>query len=153
LWIACGVAELAAGSLRKLARYALIAGCAVCAVYIPLQDARLLRHYSAVSADAQWRTARRSFSDTITHEDPVIVADPYFYTYDTGAQALSIPESDDAYLKHYMGEYHSRWIMLTGAEERFWKPAWIAQLPSWLQIRATAGGGTLFEQVDPPHGM
>jgi hypothetical protein len=86
---------------------------------------------------------------TITHQDPVIVFDPYFFSYDTGAQALSIPDSDDAYLMRYMDRYHSRWIILSDDEVRFWKPDWLAQLPSWLRIRTVSGGNTLFERVSP----
>jgi len=153
LWLAGGLAELVTGYRRQFARYALIPICAVCAVYIPLQDGWLVRQFSAESAAAPWRNARRSLSDAITHQDPVIVADPYLYSYDTGAQALSIPESGDAYLRGYMDEYHSRWIMLTDAELRFWKVQWLGQLPPWLGVRATAGGGKLFERVDPPPGM
>jgi len=154
MWLACGVADLMAHCPGKSGRYALILGCAVCAVYFPLRDASLVRQLSAEdSHTAPWRRARRMMSATITHQDPVIVMDPYLYSYDTGAQALSIPESDDAYLLRYMSEYHSRWIMLTNDELQFWEPQWSSQLPSGLRIRAEADGGKLFEWVDAPRAM
>ena len=154
MWLACGVADLMARGPGKPARYALIFGCAVCAVYFPLRDASLVRQLSAEDSHAApWRRARRLMSAAITHQDPVIVMDPYFYSYDTGAQALSIPASDDAYLFRYMSEYHSRWIMLTNDELRFWEPLWSSQLPAGLRIRAEADGGKLFERVDSPRAM
>ena len=154
LWLACGVADLMANCPSKSARYALMLGCAVCAVYLPLRDIGLVRQLAAEDAHtAPWRRARRLMSATITHQDPVIVVDPYFYSYDTGAQALSIPASDNAYLFRYMSEYHSRWIMLTNDELRFWEPQWLSQLPYGLRIRAEADGGKLFEWVDSPRAM
>jgi hypothetical protein len=155
LWLACGVADLIAHCPAKsFGRYALLLGCAVCAVYLPLRDASLVRQFSAEDTHtASWRRARRLMSATITHQDPVIVMDPYFYSYDTGAQALSIPASDDAYLLRYMSEYHSRWIMLTNDELRFWEPQWLSQLPSGLRLRAAVDGGKLFEWVDSQRAM
>jgi hypothetical protein len=154
MWLACGVADLMAHRPGKSGRYALLLACAICAVYFPLRDTSLARQLSAEDTQAaSWRRARRLMSAGITHRDPVIVMDPYFYSYDTGAQALSIPASDDAYLLRYMSEYHSRWIMLTNDELRFWEPRWLAQLPSGLRIRAEADGGKLFEWVGAPRAM
>jgi hypothetical protein len=154
MWLACGVADLMEHGAGKSGRCALILGCSVCAVYFPLRDASLVRQLSAEdSHTAPWRRARRLMSADITHQDPVIVMDPYFYSYDTGAQALSIPVSDDAYLRRYMSEYHSRWIMLTNDELRSWEPQWSSGLPSGLRIRAEADGGKLLEWVDSPRAM
>ena len=154
MWLACGVADLLSHCPGKQVRYALILGCAICAVYLPLRDASLVRQLSAEdTATAPWRRARRLMSATLTHQDPVIVTDPYFYSYDTGAQALSIPASDDTYLWRYMSDYHSRWIMLTNDELRFWKPQWPSQLPSGLRICTEADGGKLFEWVDSSRAM
>ena len=147
MWLGCGVATFikplpnSRGSVTSL-----LAACAICAVYIAIQDAALSRQATAQTTEANWRRDRRTLSATITHSDPVIVADPYFYSYDTGAQALSIPDSDDAYLIRYMDEYHSRWIMLTNTEIRFWKPAWQTQLPAWLRVRARLDEGILLER-------
>jgi hypothetical protein len=154
MWLACGVADLMGHCVTNPGRCALIVGIAVCAVYLPLRDLGLVRQFAAQDAEtSSWRRARRMLSDTITHQDPVIVADAYIYSYDTGAQALSIPTSDDAYLMRYMSEYHSRWIMLTRDELRFWKPRWPSLLPSWLRVRAQADDGTLFERIDAPQAM
>lgn len=150
--LGCGIATLPARWRPPAAAgYALYLGCAFFAVYIPFQDARLTRNIALHEdpANAGRRRIRRSLAATITHHDPVIVFDPYFFSYDTGAQALSIPESDDAYLLSYMDRYHSRWIILSEDEVRFWKPDWPAHLPSWLRIRAVSGGNTLFERVAP----
>jgi 4-amino-4-deoxy-L-arabinose transferase-like glycosyltransferase len=152
LCVGCGIAALPARwRPPRAAGYALYLGCAFFAVYTPLQDARLTWHtlLQEDPATANRRRIRRSIAATITHQDPVIVFDPYFFTYDTGAQALSIPDSNDAYLMRYMDRYHSRWIILSDDEVRFWKPDWQAQLPSWLRIRAVSGGNTLFERVAP----
>ena len=151
LWLACAVADLFTQASGKFARCALIFACVFCAIYLPVRDAFLVRRLSAENTDtAPWRRARRQMSATITHQDPVIVADPYLYSYDTGAQALSIPTASDAYLLRYMSEYHSRWIMLTNDELQFWEPQWSSQLPSALRLRAEADGGKLFERVDSP---
>jgi 4-amino-4-deoxy-L-arabinose transferase-like glycosyltransferase len=139
IWLASGIA---ASRYRALVATA----CAICAVYIVIQDAALFRQATTPTTAAQWRSDRRTLSATIAHADPVIVADPYFYTYDTGAQSLSIPDSDDAYLIRYMDEYHSRWIMLTNDEIRFWKPQWQNQLPAWLRVRARFDEGILLER-------
>ena len=149
LWLGYGMAVLLAQwRLRRFTGYALILSCAFFGVYAPIQDARLARQLSAQdTAMASLRRIRRTISSTVTHQDPVIVADPYFYSYDTEAQALSIPESSDAYLMRYMEQYHCRWVILTDAELRFWKPAWAAQLPSWLRVHAVIDGNTLFERV------
>jgi 4-amino-4-deoxy-L-arabinose transferase-like glycosyltransferase len=143
---ALAVMWLASGIVTSRYRALVAAACAICAIYIVIQDAKLFRQATTQTAEAQWRRDRRTLSATITHADPVIVADPYFYTYDTGAQALSIPDSDDAYLIRYMDEYHSRWIMLTNDEIRFWKPAWQTQLPAWLRVRARFDEGILLER-------
>ena len=131
-----------------LAATGLLAGCAFFAVSVPVQDARLARQISAHDTSAaQTRRVRRSISAGITHQDPVVVYDPYFYSYDTRAQAVSIPQSDDGYLMRYMDQYHCRWIILTDEELSFWKPAWRTQLPPWLRIRAVIAGNTLFERA------
>jgi len=148
--VGCGIAALpAAWRPPGAAGYALYLGCTFFAVYIPFQDARLAWNTALHEdpATANRRRVRRTIAATITHHDPVIVFDPYFFTYDTGAQALSIPDSDDAYLMRYMDRYHSRWIILSDDEVRFWKPDWQAHLPSWLRIRAVTGGNTVFERV------
>lgn len=152
LCLGCGIAALPAQwRPPRAAGYALYLGCAFFAVYIPFQDARLTWH-TALQEDpvnAARRRIRRSLAETITHQDPVVVFDPYFFTYDTGAQSLSIPDSDDAYLRSYMDRYHSRWVILSDDEIRFWKPDWQTHLPPWLHIRAVSGGNTLFERVSP----
>ncbi|MGA2588332.1 MAG: hypothetical protein ABSH32_00315 [Bryobacteraceae bacterium] len=149
IWLGYGIATLLAKwRPPRFTGYALILGCVFFAVYVPVQDGRLARQLSAQdAAAAQRRRIRRSISATITHQDAVIVYDPYYYSYDTGAQALSIPESNDAYLMRYMDQYHCRWVILSDDELRFWKPDWPAQLPSWLRIRAVIGGNTLLERV------
>ena len=152
IFVGCGIAALPAEwRPPRAAGYALYLGCAFFAIYIPFQDARLAWHIALQEdpATANRRRARRLLAATITHHDPVIVFDPYFFTYDTGAQALSIPDSSDAYLMRYMDRYHSRWIILSADEVRFWKPDWQAQLPSWLRIRTVTGGNTLFERIAP----
>jgi 4-amino-4-deoxy-L-arabinose transferase-like glycosyltransferase len=149
LWLGYGVAWIfATRRPRRPAAYALIAGCLLLAGYIPLQDAILI-HYTAAEDNAvvSRRRVRLSISAAITHLDPVIVYDPYFYTFDTGAQSLSIPDSSDAYLLRYMERYHSRWIILTADEVRFWKPDWLMRLPPWLRVRGIFDGNTLFERV------
>ncbi len=144
--LGCGIAALPARwRPPNAAGYALYLGCAFFAVYIPFQDARLTWNISLHEdpVNAGRRRTRRSIAATITHDDPVVVFDPYYFSYDTGAQALSIPDSDDAYLMRYMDRYHSRWVILSDDEIRFWKPDWQAHLPSWLRIRAVSEGEIL----------
>jgi len=149
LWSGSGVAALLAkDTLQKLARYTLLAGVAFWIVYVPIQDAHLARQGASQDpAFSERRRVRREISRSITHHDPTIVVDPYFYSYDTGAQALSIPYSSDSYLMSYMEQYHCRWIILSDDEIRFWKPDWPAHLPPWLRIRGAWAGNTLFERM------
>jgi len=148
LWLGCGIATLLAGQrLRGPARYALILGIAFLACYVPFQDAVLVRQNAQDSPVANRRRVRRSISAQITHLDPVVVFDPYFYTFDTGAQALSIPQSSDDYLLRYMEQYNSRWIILSDDDVSFWKPQWRQELPPWLKVRGKFEGNILFERV------
>ncbi len=149
LWLGCGIAALAAKRRASgVFRFVIIPCGLLLALYVPFQDAALARTFAAEDrADAHRRRVRRSISANITHLDPVIVVDPYFYSYDTGAQALSIPSSSDAYLLRYMEKYHAHWIILTADEVRFWKPGWLSQLPPWVRIRGVFDGNTLFERA------
>src|SRR5271166_1997938 len=150
LWLGCGIATLLAGQgLRGPARYALILGIAFLACYVPFQDAVLVRQNAQDSPVANRRRVRRSISAQITHLDPVVVFDPYFYTFDTGAQALSIPQSSDDYLLRYMEQYNSRWIILSDDDVSFWEPQWRQELPPWLKVRGKFEGNILFERVPP----
>ncbi len=149
IWLGCGIAVLLAGQrLRGAARYALIAGTVFVACYVPVQDAILVRQNAADSVVAHRRRVRLAISATMTHLDPVVVFDPYFYSFDTGAQALSITQSSDAYLLSYMKQYDSRWIILTEDEVRFWRPDWLVHLPPWLKVRGVFDGNILYERTE-----
>jgi hypothetical protein len=151
LWLGYGTGWLLAGRRPgKPARYALAAGCLLLACYIPFQDIVLLRENTGDGDVAQRRRTRQALSAAITHLQPAVVVDPYYYTFDTGAQSLSIPDSSDAYLERYMEQYHARWVILTADEVRFWKPEWSTHLPPWLHLRGTFDGNMLFERITPP---
>ncbi|MGD0012889.1 MAG: hypothetical protein ABSD56_00475 [Bryobacteraceae bacterium] len=96
-------------------------------------------------ADASVRLARGMSGGT-----PVVVGSyPYYYSLVTGAQALSIPYADDAFLQSYMKKYHARFVFLTAAERRFWRPDWEKALPSFLEIRDTTGGFLVYGATTP----
>jgi hypothetical protein len=81
---------------------------------------------------------------------PVVVGNyPYLYSLVTGTQALSIPYSDDAFLQSYMRKYHARFVFLTVAERRFWRPDWEKALPLFLAVRDTTGGFLVYEATVP----
>lgn len=81
---------------------------------------------------------------------PVVVGDaPYFFTAMTGTPSLSMPESDDTFLRGYMERYGARFVLLTRRELEFWRPAWREHgPPAWLRLVAQMDGALLY-QVAP----
>ena len=87
----------------------------------------------------------------LTPTGPVVVESPYFYSYDTHQQALSIPDSDDRFLMGYMKRYGARAVLLSDAELAFWRPEWSkGQLPGELRVVTRFPNATLFGLVSPP---
>ena len=83
--------------------------------------------------------------------DPVVVVLPYFYTYDTHAPSLSIPESDDGFLLDYTRRYGARHILLTDEELAYWRPRWRAVgVPPGVRSVARLPGARLFEVTSRP---
>jgi 4-amino-4-deoxy-L-arabinose transferase-like glycosyltransferase len=69
-------------------------------------------------------------NQTVSHGEPVVVGfHPYLYSLFTGAQALAIPQSDDAYLVTYMRKYHACCLLLSDYDIDFWRPTWRTSLP------------------------
>jgi len=135
-----------------------MAACAVVLVYIPRQDTVVVRQWVEADTGENRGWMRDAADATLTNHEPVVMGFyPYFYTYDTGAQALSISESSDEYLMKYdeylmkyMDQYNCRWIILTYREISFWKPDWMEQPPSWLRVHAIIDGNTIYERVPAP---
>ncbi len=90
----------------------------------------------------------RLVNENIAHGGPVVVGHhPYLYSVATGAQALSIPESDDEYLLSYMRKYRARHVLLSEEELAFWRPAWTSSggLPKNISLRQRLDGYSVFE--------
>jgi 4-amino-4-deoxy-L-arabinose transferase-like glycosyltransferase len=122
------------------------------AILLPRHDYELARDRRAVAPQNMeyMRMAERVNRD-ITNDAPVIVGDhAYYYTISTGAQALSIPESGDDYLRSYMKKYHVNYIFLSDAERQFWKPSWTQAggLPQFIRLRANFDKYHVYQKTD-----
>lgn len=83
---------------------------------------------------------------------PVVVGDyPYFFSYDTGGRALSIPEADDQYLIAYMRRYGAQHVLLTDQESAFWRPQWTRPngVPAAFRVVARHDHASLYELQAP----
>ncbi|CAN5409118.1 hypothetical protein BH24GEM3_BH24GEM3_12580 [soil metagenome] len=93
------------------------------------------------SADVLWggyQQLARTVHESYTRGRPVVVGTkPYLFTAATRAPALSIPESDDAYLLAYMQRYGAEYVFLLESELSFWRPDWAERPPEWLTPVAT----------------
>jgi hypothetical protein len=86
-------------------------------------------------------SAATRINQTISEGRPVVVGfHPYLYSLFTGAQALSIPQSDDEYLVSYMRKYHACCIALNEQELSFWRPQWRTALPPQVIAVASIDG-------------
>jgi hypothetical protein len=116
-------------------------------------DLRVVRDRRAVNPFLVQYTRAASLTDRqIAHGTPVVVGFyPYIYTVATGAQALTIPEASDDYLRLYMDKYHARTVLLSDAERAFWRPAWQtgAGVPQWLHPLGEEGGYWRY-RIEPP---
>ncbi len=89
--------------------------------------------------------AATAVDQTISHGAPVVVGfHPYFYSMFSGAQALAIPQSDDAYLLHYMRKYHACCILLSEQELAFWRPQWRTGLPPHIYLIRSLDGYNVY---------
>jgi 4-amino-4-deoxy-L-arabinose transferase-like glycosyltransferase len=94
--------------------------------WLAVTNALLWRHSSAVNPEiARYESLAKTIAEQIGVDRPVVTGTiPYYFTLITGAQSLSIPESDDAYLVEYMKRYGARHVLLTREEMMFWRPQW-----------------------------
>ncbi len=95
----------------------------------------------------------RSMDRELSRSEPVVVGQfPYLYNLATDAPALSIPQSDDLWLRDYMKRYHARFVLLTPSEREFWRPAWAENPPAGFVRRTLSGasGAVVFERKDAP---
>jgi hypothetical protein len=117
---------------------------------VPYRDVLLWRDRTEADPEraAYLALARRVHAE-FARGAPVVVGDhPYFYTLATGGPSLSVPESDDTFLRAYMERYGARVVFLTRREVEFWRPAWLRPggLPGWLELRADLGAALVFER-------
>jgi hypothetical protein len=112
--------------------------------FVPLSDVSRTRFMRAPNpVRVQQQALNRQVRDLV-RSGPVVVETPYFYSYDTQAQALSIPQSDDRYLVAYMNRYGARNVLLSDAEMTFWRPDWSAgRLPAELHVVARMNNASL----------
>jgi 4-amino-4-deoxy-L-arabinose transferase-like glycosyltransferase len=128
-----GLVALLQPSGRKLSQSPAIvlaaAALALWVVVIPMFNLNLWRYYSATDDEmVRYFEAARGFTEDLGIQMPVVAGTlPYLFTYATKVPALSIPESDDAYLVDYMTRYGSRHVFLSRAEAEFWRPHWLAE--------------------------
>jgi 4-amino-4-deoxy-L-arabinose transferase-like glycosyltransferase len=113
------------------------------------EDARIRRFQRKPNGGtvAYYALARR-MSIGAPGNDPVVVGDvPYFFNLATDRRALSIPWSTDEELRAYMTRYGSRHVLLTGDEQKFWRPSWTsdAAVPAFLRVAARDSSATLYE--------
>jgi len=123
---------------------------AVLFFYVPFQAVSLVQTLTAEEPEStRLRRALIHLDETITHGSAVVLYAPYFYSFDTGEQALSIPASGDEFLLQYMDRYRARWIFLTEQELSFWKPEWFGgtKLPPGICVRIILPEGKLFERI------
>jgi 4-amino-4-deoxy-L-arabinose transferase-like glycosyltransferase len=129
---------------------AAMVGVAVVGAALALrEDLRIYRFQREhnVATVAYYSLARRMSADA-AGDDPVVVGDvPYFFNLATDRRALSIPWSTDDELRDYMTRYGSRHVLLTGDEQKYWRPSWTsdAAVPAFLRIVARDSSATLYE--------
>ena len=129
---------------------AAMVGVAVVGAALALrEDLRIYRFQREhnVATVAYYSLARRMSADA-PGDDPVVVGDvPYFFNLATDRRALSIPWSTDDELRDYMTRYGSRHVLLTGDEQKYWRPSWTsdAAVPAFLRIVARDSSATLYE--------
>ncbi len=118
---------------------------------VPIADVSLSRLMRRPNAERVAQRAMHLRMRDLTPAGPVVVESPYFYSYDTQRQALSMPDSDDRFLMSYMNRYGARAVLLTDAELAFWRPAWSrGQLPGELHVVERFPSASLFGLVSPP---
>ena len=149
IWLALSVSQFIADfhdGRRGLLNFSLVLAIGVLAVIITGTD-----RYLAMNAQepdpfkiAYLHTAEE-VNRTIACGKPVVVGTfPYYYTVATGAQSLSIPQSDDSYLLEYMKKYGAKYILLSESEREFWKPGWKLDADSAPGIRFRQSIGKFF---------
>jgi hypothetical protein len=113
--------------------------------------------YSAVryarSPDQAWnvpyREISRKWNVEIIRGSPTVVGDhPYLFSLFTGNQSLSIPASNDEFLKRYMKQYGARFVLLSERERFFWRPEWVSKPPGDLKLIRSTGGFYLYALQD-----
>lgn len=127
------------------------AGLVFWVAVVPFSDVSLSRLMRQPNADRIAQRAIHLRVRDLTPTGPVVVESPYFYSYDTQRQALSIPDSDDRYLMSYMNRYGARTVLLSDAELAFWRPAWSkGQLPGELHVVERFPKASLFGVAAAP---
>lgn len=120
---------------RGLAVVIAVVGIVFWAVLVPMADVARMRFTHGPNPERVRQQAVNRQVRDLARPGPVVVGSPYFYTYDTQAQALSMPQSDDRYLVDYMSRFGARNVLLSDAEMEFWRPEWSAgRLPAELQV-------------------
>ena len=136
---------------RGLAVAIAAVGIAFWMVLVPVADVVRTRFTRAPNpVRVQQQSINRQVS-ALVRSGPVVVDAPYFYSYDTQAQALAIPQSDDRYLVRYMNRFGARNVLLSDAEMTFWRPEWSAgRLPAELHLVTRVHNASLLGFSSPP---
>jgi len=143
LLVVRAVADVRRGE-RGLAMVIAAVGVVFWLALVPASDvARMQMMRTPNPVRVQQQALNRQVRDLV-RSGPVVVETPYFYSYDTQAQALSIPQSDDPYLVAYMNRFGARNVLLSDAEMAFWRPDWSAgRLPPELHVVARMNNASL----------
>ena len=126
-------------------------GVAFWIAFVPLSNVARTRFMRAPNpVRVQQRALNRRVRDLV-RSGPVVVETPYFYSYDTKGQALSIPLSDDRYLLAYMNRFGAQSVLLSDGEMAFWRPDWSAgRLPAELHVVARLKNASLLGLAPHP---
>ena len=136
---------------RGMAVAIAVAGIGFWLAHVPMADIALTRFLHARSPGRVQQQATNRLVRDLVQSRPVVVASPYFYSYDTRTQALSMPQSDDRYLVGYMKRFGARNVMLRDGEMWFWRPDWSAgRLPPELHVVARVNDVSLLELSSSP---
>lgn len=136
---------------RGLAMAVAVVGVVFWAVLVPTADVARTRFMRAPRPErVQQQAINRQARDLVGPAPVVVGTSPYYYSYDTRGQALSIPYSDDTYLVRYMNRFGARHILLSDAEMTLWRPEWSpARLPAELRVAGRLTGASLLEMRSP----
>lgn len=123
-------------------------------VLMPFYVLREYRYWYATDpALVNYRAAAAEVDRRFAKGTPVVVGlEPYIYSVETFAPAISFPEASDEFLFRLMDKYGARFIYLTGQELDLWRPQWRSpsNLPENLRLAGPVGDGVVFARRDTP---